>query len=87
MLGIFYHTLSNQNLCNEFCNLANYYTQSMADTYPVSGGVNEPDGVLLTVQLYGHRPVPSWKIKNPIPFQVIFHKINTNHIQIVLYNS
>lgn len=35
----------------------------MADTYPVSGGVNEPDGVLLTVQLYGHRPVPSWKIK------------------------
>lgn len=36
----------------------------MADTYPVSGGVNEPDGVLLTVQLYGHRPVSSWKIKN-----------------------
>lgn len=52
-------------MSRSFCNFANYYTHvSMADTYPVPGRVNEPDGVLHTVQLYGHRPVPSWKIKN-----------------------
>lgn len=47
----------------------------MADTYPVSGGVDEPDGVFFAVQLYRHRFISSWKKKNPI-----FHKANTKTI-------
>lgn len=37
----------------------------MADTYPVSRGVNEPDGVFFAVQLYRHRFISSWKKKTP----------------------